>query len=233
MATNKNSNASEVNRALLRAVLLTLSLMLFTGFGVALFPASKYLEGCALGDDYRETKASLHLLQEDLRQLFGLLSTLEETWDQITTLDEQWERESSSIARGKLKTQINGLESEAAGLAAKLEQARPDTLGRKVARAYGLLLKSRASIWDMRYNNQKELIAERGGNAADACEERLDDLQDRNRDLARRLEAEAEDIQGHTEQIKKFLNAKNRYIQEKLEQSVGDLKKMAGELRGR
>lgn len=150
------SNAKQRKQALLRAILLVLSVMIFTGFGVALFPLANWGVGEITGRDCKLKGDSLALLKTQEAKLVQYLSRLEVQYDSIKKLDKDWEKvQEQPSAATDFKDGINKLEKDISSIVTTIQQAKLGTVANKSASAYDYLANARALIWKLREDNSK------------------------------------------------------------------------------
>ncbi len=167
------SNAKQRNQSILRAVLLVLSVMIFTGFGVALFPLAKYWEKAAISGDCAAKKDSLDLLKSQEAQLLQYLTSLESQCDSVNQLDRIWEAaKSNSSTANDFETKINDLEKELYAFSKNLLKPDVGVLGQKSASIYEDWKTSRALIWDLRNVHKPE----DPNPGPSSCEERIEQM---------------------------------------------------------
>ncbi len=145
-----NSNAEQRRKALLHAIGLILILMIFTGFGVSLYPTAQKEHVLAQKEDCSEKKASLQRLEQQQANLESMLKVIESQYEKITIADTEWENAKGEQTLSSLKDRINGMEDTLDDQVNLLNNNDLGPLSKKINLAYGQLLVARKTIWKLR-----------------------------------------------------------------------------------
>lgn len=218
---NANSNVTVRRNALIRAIILVFATMVFTGFGVGLFPIGKYLETREAGSDYRQTKEALAQLTSQVELIAASFARIENLYDSLSTIDQDWEREKSSHTRSIWKQDIQAMERSLTLQVSQLKNIDPPGLSQGAAAGWEKLIVSRGLLWDYR----DQLENNNGGSGEkDECEEELRDIRRESLQIAYALRTEANELEN--KQAKGWFGNKDQ-INQVIQNATSDLKRLA------
>lgn len=212
-----NSNAPQRNRAILKATLLVLLLMLLAGVGGSFFSNADGLDAFDKGNFTANKMARLEQLEKDCQNLLAWFDKAERINTIIKQKDAGWETSSDQAG---LKSEIRGLEDELSDLVNTLKKESNDTLlTPRAVNAYAGIISTRGEVWKWRGKSTLPPPPPPG--------DPLANLKQKAWIIASDLDKKASDIEKVIPQIKRDKNDKSE-----LERYVSDLKNLANQLRG-
>lgn len=214
---------------MLRAVSLVCAVMLLSGFGVALFPVSKYLDNKAAGKDCASKSDSLDAINQVLFELKNNTSKIEDLYNRISELDKNWEKETNKHARATIKNEIKPLEENLFSMVNDLKGKNLGPLSISIVNSYNYLLIARELIWALRDQESSfDNSPGGGGNDPEDLKRRIDKLERRAEDVANDLDREASDLENKRA---KGIFGNKKEVNQKLTGTTEELRRLAQRLR--
>lgn len=148
--STQNSNIQSRRNAMARAITLVLAVMLFSSFGIALFPVSRYLDNSASGADCANAIKGLDAAKQRELKLSVVAEEIDSLYLKIGELDKNWQSEKNDDPKGKLRIQIKSLENDLLALVKQLKEQNLGTAAQFLVKSYESLLVAREIIWKLR-----------------------------------------------------------------------------------